>query len=106
MSEHYEEKLDQACTEIAVLCATVGEMSKRLSDQASSIRTLNDSHHDTEVKLTEIIGEHNALSFRIGKIEDGITELKNIFSNSWKVPLTVATFILAIFTFIINYLLN
>jgi len=99
MMDETRGKLDKVCTDVAVLAAQQTEMSKRLSEQAGSIRVLNDAHLNTEVKLTEIIGGQNANGYRIDSLEQSI---KNSIRN-WGTIITIGV---TIVTFIINYLLN
>ena len=57
-----DERLDKVCTDVAILAAQVGEMSKRLDDQVTSIQTLNDNHTTLEVSMTRLEGKQDSFA--------------------------------------------
>ena len=48
------EKVDRLCTDVAVLCSQVGEMSKRLDEHNGYIKTLNHNSTETQISLAKI----------------------------------------------------
>jgi hypothetical protein len=90
------ERIDKICSDVAVMSAMFGEMSKRLDEQSKCILTLN--HNSTEVQVCiarlEGVAERNKLL---------IEGFKNDLMNSVKIWLTVFGVAVSIITFALNY---
>jgi hypothetical protein len=90
------EQIDKVCTDVAVMTALMGEMSKRLDEQSKSILTLN--HNSTALQICAVklegFAERNKLL---------IETLKTDLMNSFKTWLTVFGIAITVITFIINY---
>lgn len=90
------EKVDKLYTDVAVLAAIQGEMSKRLDDGMRSIEILN--HNSTAAKVTMARLEAN-----VDRNSVLITDAKNDLSGNFKMWLIVLGLFLTTITFIITY---
>lgn len=106
MSEYIsteKERIDRVCTDVAIMAAMMGEMSKRLDTQSGSISTLN--HNSTQIQISIARLEATAATNKdlIVSNKELIEDMKDEFSNSLKTWLTVFGIIMSVVTFIINY---
>ena len=85
------------------MAAMMGEMSKRLDAQSSSISTLN--HNSTQIQVSIARLEATAATNKdlIISNKQLIGDMKNEFNSSLKTWLTVFGIIMSVITFIINY---
>ena len=90
------DRMDRVCTDVAVMAAQMGEMSKRLDEQSKSIATLN--HNSTNIQIS--IAQLESTTEQNGAL---IKELKSDLMSSFKTYLTLFGFAITIITFIINY---
>lgn len=98
-----KERIDKVCTDVAMMTAMMGEMSKRLDTQSNNISTLN--HNSTQIQVSVARLESTASTNKdlIISNKELIEDMKTEFSNSLKTWLTVFGIIMSIVTFIINY---
>jgi hypothetical protein len=93
LNDRDSEKLDRIATDVAVTAAVQEEMSKRLTEQADSVKVLNDAHVNNEVAHAEIKAS-------VASIEDLIKSIPSTI----KTGLAVISVFLAVLQLALKYI--
>ena len=82
------------------------EQSKRLDDQATSIKILNDAHVNNEVAHAQILEKQKTIDSKIASLNGKIDDYKISFNNTIKYSLTIISIFCTLLGIILNYVIN
>jgi len=98
MNDRDSEKLDRIATDVAVTAAVQVEMSKRLDEQTSSVKVLNDAHVNNEVA-------HAELKKDMASTKEDMGELKKNLPIWFRNGIAIISLFIGVLEIVLNYLI-